>query len=165
MHSKTQTDVPWTIARLLTGALLGLSLAAAPAAADLFTVNDATDTDDGSCDPAPGDCTLREAIHASNASTARDTIDFDPTEFPLGAPTTINVASALPASTDPEGVVVDGYDAGVIVDGGALAGAAHGLVFQTWVNVPLRGVSVEGIQVQLSSRASSLKSTPVRNAT
>ena len=39
-----------------------------------FVVNTTADGADGSCDPSPSDCTLREAIVAANASPGVDTI-------------------------------------------------------------------------------------------
>lgn len=39
-----------------------------------FTVNEPADTDDGACEDAPGDCSLREAISAASASPGHDTI-------------------------------------------------------------------------------------------
>ena len=42
----------------------------ADAAATTFTVNTTADHADDGCAPLPGDCTLREAIAASNATTA-----------------------------------------------------------------------------------------------
>ena len=65
-----------------------------------LTVNSAADDDDGSCDAAPGDCTLREAIDDLNAGLG-SSIGFDPATFPPGILTPIAVASA---SARPHGV-------------------------------------------------------------
>lgn len=55
-----------------------------------YTVNSLADTDDGFCDT--NNCTLREAITASNRNPAADTIDFSVTGI-------INLAAALPDIT------------------------------------------------------------------
>src|SRR2546428_469029 len=59
--------------------LASLLLAAAPAVAATFTVNDTTDTvdaalGDGMCATAGGTCTLRAAIQEANALPGPDTI-------------------------------------------------------------------------------------------
>src|SRR5436190_10381560 len=56
--------------------VLGCAVGFAPAvaAAATFTVNSTADPGDGICDAEQ--CTLREAILASNASIAKDTIAF-----------------------------------------------------------------------------------------
>jgi uncharacterized repeat protein (TIGR01451 family)/CSLREA domain-containing protein len=81
--------------------------------ADL-AVNTTADHDDGSCDPlSEGDCTLREAINAANASPDSNKIKFDiPTNDAgyLSAGTgvwTIRPQSTLPAIVYP--VTIDGY--------------------------------------------------------
>jgi CSLREA domain-containing protein len=66
-----------------------------------FVVNSAADTDDGACDAA--DCTLREAINASNAQGGVNTIAF---HIPGAGVHTIAPTSELPTVTDP--VVIDG---------------------------------------------------------
>jgi uncharacterized repeat protein (TIGR01451 family)/CSLREA domain-containing protein len=74
-----------------------------------FTVNVVADHDDGSCDPwSPEfDCTLREAINASNASSDPGTISFDIDGAPFGSVQTISPTTALPPITAP--VTIDGY--------------------------------------------------------
>src|SRR2546421_8612307 len=74
------------------------------AAPEDFTVTVAADHDDGTCDQ---DCTLREAINASNASSGAGTISFDIEGAPLGSVQTISPSSALPDVTAP--VTIDGY--------------------------------------------------------
>lgn len=69
-----------------------------------FVVNDAADTDDGSCDVAPGNCTLREAINAANALSGADTITFN-IPFPgtgcnAANTCTITLTSLLPNLND-----------------------------------------------------------------
>lgn len=61
--------------RLRCAPLVGLALAAgavAPAPAATFTVSRTDDALDGGCDP--GDCSLREAVIAANASPGPDTV-------------------------------------------------------------------------------------------
>jgi CSLREA domain-containing protein len=58
-----------TLAAVATAAFL--AIAAAPAAAQNFTVTKTADTNDGACD---SDCSLREAINAANATAADDTV-------------------------------------------------------------------------------------------
>ena len=70
-------------------------------AAATFIVNQADDHDDGLCDG--GDCTLREAINAANASPGADTIGFN---IPGAGPRTISLTMALPTIADP--VTIDG---------------------------------------------------------
>ncbi len=50
-----------------------LSAAMQPAQAATFNVTKAADTNDGTCD---ADCSLREAIAATNANADADTINF-----------------------------------------------------------------------------------------
>src|SRR3954470_509598 len=79
---------------------------AAGAAGLTLTVNTTADDDDGTCAPLTQltDCTLREAITASNATAGvADTIAFN---IPGAGPHTVAVASDLPRITDP--VVIDG---------------------------------------------------------
>ncbi len=76
-----------------------------------FVVNTTADSNDGSCEEPPvGDCSLREAIAAANATMndhpdAPDSIGFD---FGSGAvpPFIIQLGAPLPAIT--EGLVIDG---------------------------------------------------------
>ncbi len=68
-------------------------------AAATYTVNNASDTDDGEC--TPSHCTLREAINAANSNSGHDTIKFNFFSF-----TTIVLASPLPNITDQ--VTIDG---------------------------------------------------------
>ena len=69
-----------------------------------FTVNQTTDTNDGSCSSTH--CTLREAINAANANVNNhDTINFS---VGSGGLQTIQLASKLPVIDDPAGVTIDG---------------------------------------------------------
>ena len=129
----------------LGGLLLCLALAA-PASAATFVVNGTADTTDGACDPAPGGCTLREAIEAAVATPGRDTIRFDASAFPHGpAPVPIPLASALPVIADPAGTVIDGSGASVRITGSP--SIADGLVFASAPGVPLAGVTVANVSL------------------
>ena len=79
----------------------GGAASSAPSVATLV-VNSAADPGDGICNAA--ECTLREAITASNASTGRDVIHF---AIPGGGLKTITPLTPLPAVTSP--VEIDGY--------------------------------------------------------
>ena len=121
-----------------------------PALAAVFVVNSTADTDDAACDPAPGGCTLREAILAANTAAGPDTIRFDPAVFLLGTPQTIAVLTALPHLVEPAGNVVDGSGAGVVLDGAALDPLLEeaGLVVASGAAQPLAGVTVRRIEVR-----------------
>ncbi len=129
----------------LSVALVGLTAVPTPAAT--FVVNDTADNDDGLCEPTPADCTLREAIDAANALAGTDSIEFDPTIFPLGTPATIHATSELPALTDPAGARVSGVGAGVIIDGTACGGTDDGLIYHTTAGTALTKVTIEGLTV------------------
>lgn len=74
-----------------------------------YIVNSPADTDDGSCNTSP-DCTLREAINASNTLTTTDTITFDIPNTDAGCASanhcTITLGSELPFIEDD--VTIDG---------------------------------------------------------
>ena len=110
-----------------------------------FTVNTASDEDDGACTVAH--CTLREAIAASNDATGIDTISFD---IPGTGPHTIAPMSALPTITDPavvDGTTQPGFEdcpSGVMIEiSGADAGTAPGLNV-TGGNTTIRGLAING---------------------
>jgi len=124
-------------------ALMGLTAVSASAAT--FIVDSTADDDDGVCAPAPADCTLREAIDAANALAGTDSIEFDPTIFPLGTPATIHATIELPALTDPAGTRVSGIGAGVIIDGTACGGQDDGLIYHTTTGTALTKVTIEGL--------------------
>ena len=69
----------------------------------VFVVNSNADSSDGACTAAPGNCTLREAILAANASPGPARIEF---QIGPGGAQTIAVASPLPPIDDP--VTIDG---------------------------------------------------------
>lgn len=129
--------------------LLGLTLAvgavlAAPAArgATTFVVNTTdTDSDAQGCEPAPGDCTLREAVEAVNAGQGK-TIRFDPDVFPRHLYDLISgYGIDIP---DASGVTIDGTGAGVILSGaGALETSPISL--SSPPGEPLAGVTIKNI--------------------
>lgn len=97
---------------LLVATLLVLSLLAArPAHADTFIVNETADFGNGVCSAAG--CTLREAINASNASTAtNDTIHFAIPTNTLGCNATTGVCTITPTAQLPsitDTATIDGY--------------------------------------------------------
>ena len=102
----------------------------------------------GGCNAA--ECTLHEALIDANANAGQDAISFDPLVFPPGTPATILMsAPELSASNDPEGVIIDGTGAGVIIDGGDLVGTEAGLVFHSAAGgIDLTGVVVRSLTVQ-----------------
>jgi CSLREA domain-containing protein len=114
-----------------------------------FTVTKTADTNDGTCD---ADCSLREAITAAEAAGGADTIVFDASVFPAGAPATIAVGSELPTSSD---TAIDGTGAGVVIDGSGAGVGVTGLNFNsggvltnaTVRNVTLRNFSDTGINM------------------
>ena len=67
--SATARTKPGLLSRIFGG-----SATAAMPTSTTFTVNTTDDHDDGSCDSL--DCTLREAINATNSNPGADTIDF-----------------------------------------------------------------------------------------
>ena len=93
---------------------------ATPQSGPNFVVNASADTDDGSCDLAPGNCTLREAINAANALAGADTITFN---IPSGGACasantcTITLSDSLPDITTE--VTIDGSqnNAHITIDG------------------------------------------------
>ena len=86
---------------LVAGVAAGFS-GAAPLRAVSGTTFTVTRTDDRDASCSPGDCSLREAIKAANASSGLDTITFAIALTTFG----IQPTSSLPVITDP--VVIDG---------------------------------------------------------
>lgn len=120
------------------------SLGADPARAATFTVNSLLDTTDGACGPAPGGCTLREAIEASVAAQGRDTIAFDPAVFPSAGFTGSIAVNTLPLIADPAGTIIDGKGATVTINCGAFARC---LAFESPAGVALEKVTVANLTV------------------
>src|SRR4051812_49161984 len=100
----------------------------APAAyATTFTVNTTADHAEDGCADLPDDCTLREAINASNADTSTsDTINFT-------VLTAIQPGSELPAVLGP--TTIDGGAAPVELDGSSAGVGADGIVIQAGVTL------------------------------
>src|SRR5262245_9602119 len=90
--------------------LFGLGISPMPTAyaVPAFVVTTTADTDDGTCDT---NCTLREAINATNANTGNDTISFSVSG-------TITLGSALPALDD--NLTIDGTGQTITVSGNNL---------------------------------------------
>lgn len=131
---------------LVLATVAGLLSVASPAHAEMtFTVNSAADDDDGTCLPDPGDCTLREAINAANATPGADTIEFSIATGPV----TISVTSDLPAITDPvtvDGKTQDGFDGDPLVTIAAAPSQVHrglGIASQASPST-IRGLVVRG---------------------
>lgn len=111
-----------------------------------FVVTGAGDTPDaapgdGACADAAGTCTLRAALEEAEATAARDSIAFAPSDTPLR----IAVGSLLPTVTQP--LVLDGTTPGcdtgpcVVLDGGR--SVEIGLTV-SGPNVTVRGLAVGG---------------------
>jgi hypothetical protein len=91
-------------------------------------------------------CTLRKAIETANGDGSNDdvVIRFDPAVFPPGQPATIAIETTqLPAITRTN-LIVDGTNAGIVLNGSALSGAAgeHGL------RIAAETVVVQGLQIR-----------------
>ena len=147
--------------RSIVSAVLALTLAmgAADVRAATFVVNTTTDGIEGDCGAAPGECTFRDAIAAATNTVGRDTIVFDPTVFPPGAPGVIQLNGIVRVIADPAGTAIDGAGAGVEIVGepttGIVApdGARGGpipvdaLVFASAAGTPLANVTVANITI------------------
>ncbi len=112
---------------ILAAAFVGALSAAPTSLAAVFTVNSAGDGTDGVCDVL--DCTLREAIDASNGTGGSDVIDF---QVGVGGPATIRPFSPLPQITDSvlvDGTTQPGYSGSPLIelDGSFLGPGAAGL--------------------------------------
>jgi CSLREA domain-containing protein len=73
-----------------------------PQTGPTFTVDTTVDTN-RTCDEAPGDCSLREAINAANANPGKDTIAFN---IAGPAPYTFRPSEFYPSLA--EAVIIDG---------------------------------------------------------
>jgi trimeric autotransporter adhesin len=146
--------------RWLALACLGAFAAGAPAAT--FVVNSSLDPGSGGC--TAGECTLREAITAANATTTADTINFSfgtsarssgPDPDAIITEVLIQPTTALPTITQP--VTVNGYSVSgslvntdpvvsnarprIRVDGALLGAGARGITVCA-NNVTIKGLSV-----------------------
>ncbi len=125
-----------TIVIPLTAALVLVAVAVlgpGPSRAATFTV---TNNNDG------GAGSLRDAITLANGSAGLDVININPGVGDLSP------ATALPASTDPAGLTINGPGSGVIIDGGALGASENGLHFHTSAGVALTNVTVSNLTVR-----------------
>jgi CSLREA domain-containing protein len=154
MHPLT-TTLPRILVAVLAAAL---TIASGRVRAETFVVNATTDAGDGTCGDVAGDCTLRDAILAAVATPGRDTIAFDPTAFPIGAPGVIELGSPLPPIADAAGTVLDGAGAGVVIrpvptglvapgTPRAVFGPIDGIVFASAAGVPLENVRVANVTI------------------
>ncbi len=80
---------------------------------EIFVVTSANDVSDGTCSPAPGHCSLREAIMAANGHPAADFIEFALPSYPA----VITLTSDLPAIT--EDLIITGPGAAILTIDGA----------------------------------------------
>lgn len=126
----------------------GFAVQPATAASQVFVVNSTADTTDGSCDIAPGDCTLREAINAANTNAGADTINF---AIGTGAQT-ITPLSNLPQLTDT--VTIDATTQPVFsgpplieLDGSSAGSGGVGLWFAA-SNITIRGLVINSFVTQ-----------------
>jgi titin len=87
--------------------------------------------------------TLRQCLLDA---VAGDEILFDPSTFPPGTPMTITLASELPYITV-DNLTIDASNAGVILDGSALASDSWGLVIAGAQGVTLRGLQIMNFNV------------------
>ena len=135
---------------VLAGVLVGLLAAMIPSAALAggpvpFNVTKTADTADGSC--TPQDCSLREAIIASNATTDFDVIEVPAGVYVLAIAGTGEQASATGDLDILNGVVIHGAGARrTIIDGGGIDRVLHvpytgtSTLFHVWVeNVTITG--------------------------
>jgi CSLREA domain-containing protein len=127
---------PFTIVLLLSAALL-LPAGAARAEGVTFVVTKTVDTDDGACD---ADCSLREAITASNELVGRDTIAFnipgDGVQMiqPISSLCVAYSAPCLPIVSD-----------ATLIDGFTQPGAVPGVEWRIRINGSLAGTNADGL--------------------
>ncbi len=134
----------------LAGMLVGLLAAMMPVAATAggpvpFNVTKTADTDDGSC--TGQDCSLREAIIASNATVDHDTINVPAGRYVLAIPGFGEQAAATGDLDITGGVTIRGAGARrTIIDGGGLDRVLHvpytgnSTLFHVWIeNVTVTG--------------------------
>src|SRR5262245_17788279 len=126
----------------------GLGLAASEAWAVNFTVTKTADTADGVCD---ADCSLREAITASNATTTDDTITLQPlTTYSIQIGSNCEDANAdgdfdITTATAGKTLTINGGGAGSTVISGAALDRVFDLVPQVGVTptVIINGVTIK----------------------
>ncbi|HYQ78573.1 MAG TPA: right-handed parallel beta-helix repeat-containing protein [Solirubrobacterales bacterium] len=119
--------------------LLALLICAATASAETYTVTRADDPIPGACEP--GDCSLREAVTASNNSEAVDDVIVIPAS---ASPYVTNYEElALPVNDE---VTIRGAGANVVAIEGD---AKNGLI----LIAPGRAVTIEGVTIRNSNGA------------
>jgi len=135
--------------RWLAAAACAAGLLAGSSEAATFRVNSTADTSDGACAAAAGGCTFREALAAAVARPGRDTVRFDPSVFPPGAPGVVVVQQVLPVISDPAGTAIDGAGAGVVIEsGGGVGPPIDPLVFTSGAGAPLRRPAIANLTVR-----------------
>ena len=110
---------------LLAAAVLLPALVPAGARATEFTVNATGDHAADGCDPAPGDCTVRDAIAAANADPGPDTITVPAGTYALSAGAlgiTAPVTISGPTTAEPT-ATIDAANKDRLFDVSATAGA------------------------------------------
>lgn len=128
-----------------------------PAYAASLTVNSSADDDDGSCDVAPGDCTLREAI---NAASNGDTINF------TGAMTiTLNQSLNINKAITIDGFGVDSNSTRLVcADSSVNPGVRLGTSFATINRVSVLSC-IAGIQVMPSLTNVTIQDSTIKGGT
>jgi len=114
-----------------------------------YTVNSDLDNGDGNCHPAPGVCTLRDALQAATGDLVGvDTIRFDSSVFPPGGGITIAPLTSLPDIITHDGLTIDGQGADVSISGTALPPPSQGLVLYTPPGTTMHDVTVKNLTVE-----------------
>lgn len=132
MNLNGQQHFPPSLGIRLGTLLLGSLLAAGPAQAAIFTVDDRGDGADavinGVCDAIePAGCTLRAAIQEANALAGLDVINFN---ILPGGVQTITPASDLPTITNPvtiDGATQPGFAGTPIIEVNAMSAGGNAL--------------------------------------
>ena len=118
--------------------LLGV---ASLAAADTYTVNSIAADDDGACEPAPGDCTLVEAVDEANARTGPDIISF--ADLPGSAPWRIALSGSFLVIRDDD-TTLDGWTAPGWIDAPLVEIVGAGVQVFNADNAVIRGFAFSG---------------------
>src|SRR4051812_8529177 len=153
-------------------AACGLGLAAAPAGAATFTVDNVGDagdanTADNLCATAGAVCTLRAAIQQANVTAGLDTINFN---VPGGGTATIQLTSAMDNVSGP--VTIDGYTQpgssantnGWFADAFSPTGSGSNAVLGVEIDLKDFAASSPRGGIVLSGAGSSIKGVAIYNA-
>jgi CSLREA domain-containing protein len=93
-----------------------LALAPSSAAAAIYPVNTGLDESDGTCVPAPGDCSLRDAVGLANMISGPDEIHLPPGDYELTLNTQLIITQAVDvvgvSGATPRNTTVRGNDMG-----------------------------------------------------